>query len=324
MKEINISIDILKFIAVLLVVNSHMDGLYPNPKFATGGAIGDVLFFFCSGYTLSLKTFHSFTSYYKKRINRIYPSIIAWVFLRTLFFDYHGDIIDIILFGGGWFISCIMIYYILLFFIQKYCHEHIKIVFLIFCCITLIWYYFFFDHKEIVWMYKATLFKWCHYFLFMLLGAACANKFKEAPPFTNNTLYSDISLLLLSIASFYGILMLGENSPAFAYYQITSLIPLLGITFYTFRISQSTKVAALYQNRILHPVITVIGGLCLEFYLVQGALMKTSINIPFPLNAITAFVSIFLLAYIVRCLSRIIKQTFLDRENYDWKEVFRF
>lgn len=55
MKERNIGIDILKFFAALLITNSHMELLYGKYSIlATGGAIGDVLFFFCSGFTLFL------------------------------------------------------------------------------------------------------------------------------------------------------------------------------------------------------------------------------------------------------------------------------
>ena len=46
MKERIISIDILKFFAALLITNSHMELLYGKYSIlATGGAIGDVLFF---------------------------------------------------------------------------------------------------------------------------------------------------------------------------------------------------------------------------------------------------------------------------------------
>ena len=55
MKQRNISIDILKCFAALIITNSHMDILYPKfGALATGGAIGDALFFFCSGFTLFL------------------------------------------------------------------------------------------------------------------------------------------------------------------------------------------------------------------------------------------------------------------------------
>lgn len=53
MKQRDLSIDILKFLAVIAITNSHMELLYGKySTLATGGAIGDVLFFFASGYTL--------------------------------------------------------------------------------------------------------------------------------------------------------------------------------------------------------------------------------------------------------------------------------
>lgn len=44
---------------------------------ASGGAIGDALFMFCSGFTLFLGTNERFDNYYKKRIRRIVPSMVA-------------------------------------------------------------------------------------------------------------------------------------------------------------------------------------------------------------------------------------------------------
>lgn len=55
MKEKNLGIIVLKFIAALLITYSHMAILFPQYKgLVTGGAIGDGLFFFCSGFTLFL------------------------------------------------------------------------------------------------------------------------------------------------------------------------------------------------------------------------------------------------------------------------------
>lgn len=54
MQPRNVSIDILKCLAAIIITNSHMDILYPCCKaLATGGAIGDALFFFCSGLPFS-------------------------------------------------------------------------------------------------------------------------------------------------------------------------------------------------------------------------------------------------------------------------------
>lgn len=69
MKQRNISIDILKCFAALIITNSHMDILYPKfGALATGGAIGDALFFFCSGFTLFLGRMGRFDNWYKRRL----------------------------------------------------------------------------------------------------------------------------------------------------------------------------------------------------------------------------------------------------------------
>lgn len=87
MKDRDYSIDILKFLAVFLIINSHMDALYVKyGMLATGGAIGDVLFLFASGYTLLLsKRNLSFDNWYKRRISRIYPSVFVCTVMGALF-----------------------------------------------------------------------------------------------------------------------------------------------------------------------------------------------------------------------------------------------
>lgn len=102
MKQRNISIDILKCFAAIVITNSHMDILYPKfGTLATGGAIGDALFFFCSGFTLFLGRMERFDNWYKRRINRIYPTVFAWAIWGSLLFNYHNDINRILLSGGA-------------------------------------------------------------------------------------------------------------------------------------------------------------------------------------------------------------------------------
>lgn len=317
------SIDLLKFAAVLLVINSHLDSFYPDARIATGGAIGDVLFFFCSGFTLSLRQADKFIPYYKRRIFRIYPSIIAWAFLRTSFFHYHGDILDILLFGGGWFVACIMIYYVMLYVILKFLGGHLFQTFAIYAIIVLAWYIFFFDHKESIWMYKGTYFKWCHYFLFMLLGAICAKttKLRDIHLTKISNVKRHSILLLISLIAYYGTLILGERFTPIAYFQVISLIPLLGITFSLYALASSDVAKKIYSNQYLHRPIVIIGGLCLEFYIIQGVILTIVPQYIFPINVLFLFVILCLLAYTVRCLGRFIQQTLQDRIDYDWKAI---
>lgn len=95
---------------------------------------------------------------------------------------------------------------------------------------------------------------------------------------------------------------------------------MVGFAEYFYRLCNCRLSRSLYDNRITGPVIKCIGGLCLEIYLVQFQLFTDKMNSIFPLNLFVMFLIIIAGAYILRCASRIWKQTFSD-SNYDWKEI---
>lgn len=101
-KTRDISIDVVKFLAVLLIINSHADICYVRfPMLATGGAIGDALFLFCSGYTLFWGGRNRFDNWYKKRISRIYPSVFACLAAAMVLGYETFNKLTIIKIGGG-------------------------------------------------------------------------------------------------------------------------------------------------------------------------------------------------------------------------------
>lgn len=318
MKERNIGIDILKFFAALLITNSHMGMLYGKYDIlATGGAIGDVLFFFCSGFTLFLGRMGRFDNWYKRRINRIYPTVFAWAILSAFFFNLHQSMDYTIIHGGGWFVTCIMLYYVVLYFIQRFLLHHLKWVFGIVALICIAWY-FIMDRPDDYNMYGATYFKWGHYFLFMLLGAMMGISQKQ----WKFNFKTDFIKLISSIFVYYAILFAGRIYTLFSELQIISLIPLLFIVYYFYKVCSSDTLKKWYTNKYIGWSIKFIGGLCLEIYLVQGVLFTEKMNHIFPINILIMFIIIFAVAYLLRCGSRIFSQTFKDGE-YDWKAVFK-
>lgn len=318
MRERDISIDILKFFAALLITNSHMELLYGKYSIlATGGAIGDVLFFFCSGFTLFLGRMGRFDNWYKRRIYRIYPTVFAWAILGAFIFNQHYGMDYTIIHGGGWFVTCIMIYYVILYMIKRFMFNQLRLVFIIASIITIIWYLMI-DKPENYNMYGATYFKWCHYFLFMLLGAMMGMSKKEY----KYNFSSDLTKLLSSVIIYYAILFVGRLYPIVSDMQIVSLIPLLYIVYYAYKVCNSVAMKRLYNNKVLGWCIKLIGGLCLEIYLVQSILFTDKMNRIFPLNIIIMFVIIIFVAYILRCMARIFSQTFKDGD-YDWKAIIK-
>lgn len=296
-----------------------MDLLYGEYRMlATGGSIGDALFFFASGFTLFLGKMGRFDNWYKRRINRIYPTVFAWAILTSFILDYQNDIKNTIINGGGWFVTCIMIYYVLLWFVRKFFAERLRLVFVIATIIAIISYSFFSipDGES---MYGATYYKWIHYFLFMLLGSIIGKLPKQEIKFQFG---KDLMKLLFCLIAFYTILMYSMRISQIVQCQIITLFPLLGITYYLYKICNSQLLKKCYDNRYFGCCIRFVSGLCLEIYIVQYALFTDSMNGIFPLNIIVMFVVIFMVAYLLRCASRTFSQTFKDGE-YNWREVFK-
>lgn len=239
----DISIDLLKCLAAFLITNSHMGKLYGDYIYlATGGCIGDALFFFCSGFTLFFKPMNGikeFPNWFKKRIRRIYPSVIAVAFMGCVFFNQHWDVIDLLLLCGYWFLQCIMIYYVAIFFIGSYAKDKIIHISIAIAIGTAIW--FFNVCEEGFWFYGGHYIRWLLYFIFMLFGAklgTLTEKIKYKPFF-------DFIMLLLCIALFYLLYILGLRSKSLMTLQLLSAIPLLGSMYYFYKVG-GAKLATNY------------------------------------------------------------------------------
>ena len=319
MRKRNVSIDILKCFAALLITNSHMGMLYGKYDFlATGGCIGDVLFFFCSGFTLFLKPMEGikqFPNWYKKRINRIYPSIIAVAFLGALFFNVHRDVIDITLANGYWFVACIMLYYVAIFFVGTFFKDNTLIISVLVAVGTAVWFYFACQTPGFS-IYGGHHIRWLLFFVFMLLGAklgTITEQIKSKP-------LSDLIMLILCIVVFYALFIGGTHYRNLVVLQYFSFLPLLGAMYYFYKVGSCKVANRIYNSKVGNLFIRFIGGLCLEIYLVQFFLFTDKMNGIFPLNILIMFLVIFAVAYLTRCLARLISQLFNDAP-FDWRKI---
>ena len=320
MKERDFAIDIVKFLAVLMIINSHADMMYPHMKIlATGGAIGDCLFLFCSGFTLFWGGQKSFDAYYKRRINRIYPSVFAAaIFINCLSRNPSIHYSQLL---GGEFIIAIMIYYVLLYFIRKYAINNLKWILGAVALVSLIVYLLWFPYKYEVsskGIYGiTTLYRWIPYFGAMLLGAIIGLRRKEL----KYNAWWDFVKLVLCVAVFYSIQFAAKMYRPVAPWQVVTLLPLMGITVYFYKWCNAAWMKRIYDSKWGNWMIMVIGGLCLESYLIQGALFTDRMNGIWPLNLLVIVLVILLCSYLVRCMARLFAQTFRT-EDYEWKKVF--
>lgn len=170
----NKAIVMFKFFAALLITYSHMGLLFPRyGGLVTGGAIGDGLFFFCSGFTLFLGRDGGFMNWYKRRMSRIYPSVIMWALLSSMAFGWVWSATDLVTTPKYWFLPCIMVYYAIFYLIRRFLMRYMKWVFYGSFLLIAVLSLFVLDMRHSV-MYAQVSFMRIYYFMFMLLGAMVA------------------------------------------------------------------------------------------------------------------------------------------------------
>ncbi len=313
------SIDIVRFIAALSITWSHMDiALGEYSMFATGGTFGDVLFFFCSGYTLALGKNTNFFNWYKKRINRIYPTIFSWSLLSSILFGDNKNLEYIILHGGGWFVSCIMIHYAIMWIILHFFRDRIYEVMVIVIIISIGWYFIWGQGES---MYGETYFKWIHYFLFMLLGTKIGTS-KQKESFSGVHSLLTCGIIIVCIVAFYLLFSFHRHEGFSNSLQLLSLIPLCLFCYYLYIFCNNKSILKMFTQSKIGYVARFISGLCLEVYLVQRHFITDSLNFIFPANIGIIFIQILGMAYLLQCVSKFWRQTFREAQ-YDWKAIIK-
>ena len=126
----------------------------------------------------------------------------------------------------------------------------------------------------------------------------------------------------LCFIGFYTLPALSKHFIKVAPFQIIMIPLLMGFLFHLYRLLSADVFVQLYQKKIVNWFILVVGGLCLESFLIHMKLFTDRFNSIFPFNLIIIYVAVLVAAYLLRCISRIILQTF-QKEPFDWNAVFK-
>ena len=312
----NKAVILLKFVAALLITYSHMGELFPKyGSLVTGGAIGDGLFFFCSGFTLFIGRKDSFPNWYKRRISRIYPTIVMWALLSTMFFGWEWSMTDIVITPRYWFIPCIMVYYVMFYLIRVYMFKCLEWAFVIVAGIVLISYFFVLDLNSSV-MYADITYMRIYYFCFMLLGAVVAIRKRREVGFMKSLGYVSVGLI-----SYYVCMGLYKVNPFFCRFQLVSLVPLLFMIYWMYCFCEVPVVQKILEKKV-GAMIYFISCLTLEIYMVQYAVFTDKLNGIFPINIILIYVIIIVVAYLLKCASKLFLQVFSD-QPLSWRKLYQ-
>lgn len=295
-------ISVLRFLACLLIVNSHCGDLYPVSLLAVGGGQGNIIFFMISGYCLAnIKT--DFIQWIAKRYKKILPITVLTLLLRILFVDGFTNAAKMPLHAMlkkyidlYWFVFVIMCYYIVFFFIFKnFSKPKIIIVTCLYVMAYILSYFVFLDISRFsVEPEGFAPFKVLFYFGPFVCGGII-RLYRDAYPEKDEA--SEVKKLFLFAAGgvaglliwaveYMNILVYGKG------YRFQFLIHLgifmFGTCLLLFTLTLKEKYFCL--NSKAGRAIELIGDSTLAIYLVQVSFKPILSGISFPFNAVLFWV----------------------------------
>jgi len=289
----------LRFIAICLILNSHMDLYYPIPHIGTGGSIGNALFFMLSAFGLLLsekRAPQTFSVYYTKRIKRIYPAV--WVVLVLLIIPIKlvqnpTELSNILSFASRffyppfWFLKALMLFFLIGFvFIKNFSLK--KIV--TFWAVCLFLYVFIYtNYLDIdAFVVEKLPFRLLFYVMMFVFGiflASINSKIKFAG-------FRDVIILLFTIGVIYSHKFLMARN-LFLDLQALQHLFLFVFVFYALKISRAEMVRVrIMALPVIGTIITFISRITLEIYIVHVTISPIilRLKLPFPLNAVVFLV----------------------------------
>lgn len=299
----------LKFVAILLITNSHFKPVYDDvlSRFAFGGAMGCALFFFCSGYTLASGSFTSFGPWLLKRIFRIYPTL--WI-INLLEAAVTGKAIPwqnylFPLDPHYWFLQAILCFYVVFYVVMKYAKTHIMLVVLSLTFPFFLTYFLSYNNE---WMIDYAVhpyrLHWYYYFAMMLVGAYCR---VSSPPhlLKNRNKMVLLSLAMLFFVSSYGLKFLVEESAWNVSPHLQLLFP---IGVFAFTLTMLELSTSLVYDGVFDKLNRFFAGLTLEIYVIQFMVIDLCAGLSFPLRFFITVLIIVLSAWLLnKTVSLVIK-----------------
>jgi peptidoglycan/LPS O-acetylase OafA/YrhL len=283
---------LLRFIAILLITNSHLDGLYPYAAMSTGGQLGNSLFFMLSGFGLVssyLKKGDSFGSWLTRRLSRIYPPVFVVTFGAALvtgaFLDWNpGDFAQHLIWPTEyWFVAAIVVFYVPFYWFMRMGSGRLFILLIL--ALFIPYFYFYLTMMDLARfsIEGAGYFKWIFYFQVMLLGGYLAYPNQAVKSFFTPTL--NAVLLGFSVAAYLGVKFIVAKGvmTEFQFLVHWLTFPIMVFSLYAM---DTHLVRIRIKKWAIWSFMGLVAGATLEIYLLQKYIYGNPLvaSMSYPLN----------------------------------------
>lgn len=288
-------INYLKLIATLLITNSHFGDIWPVSAMASGGLLGNIIFFAVSGYLLfNIK--ENFPKWFGKRFFRVYPAMAVFTLFAVAIGQYSMNSFEkafrLFVYPTNyvflvWLIVCYCIYYIIMFF-EKKNGKTLETAMSALFVVWLLVYILFCDKSVYRVDNVSEPFILFLYLESMLLGAFF-RKHKE-----RFEIFSFVKLLaaVLCFGVYLASKILVSRLPMLLNFQIVNQFVILITLYFTFALFVSMEQMLQKVPAKLGACVRYISNITLQIYIVQFVIIEHFEELVFPLNL--AVVSVFI------------------------------
>lgn len=289
-KKLMVDTTFLRFIAILLITNSHLDGLYPYAAMSTGGQLGNSFFFMLSGFGLVssyLKKGDSFGSWLTRRLSRIYPSVFLVTLGAALITGAYPNWTSrnfaqhLIWPTEYWFVAAIVVFYVPFYWFMRVGSGRLFILSIL--ALSIPYFYFYLTTLDLARfsIEGGGYFKWIFYFQVMLLGGYLAYPNQAMGSFFTPTF--NAVLLGSLLAAYLGVKFLVAKGvmTEFQFLVHWLTFPIMVFSLYAMN---SHVVKIRIKKWAIWPFMGWVAGATLEIYLLQkyiyGSPLVASMSYP--------------------------------------------
>lgn len=306
-------ITIIKLLATFFITWFHFKDVVPEQfaPFFIGGAIGNSMFFYASGYLLSFKKDRYYGQWLVNKYLRIMPSI--WVFTVGCFFVTNSSGMNFqwtMLFYPTkfWFVNCILCYFLIVYLVRRWLTKNgLVILGTIVFCFYVVNYVLYVDHTKVV-MDEGGYKCWFFFFFFFLWGYydkshknVCSGKI------------GSVIWFVFAIGIFFLYKKVGCRNQTLVYLQFIFIPLCLYVVVYFSRYVANYIVSKDLPENVKR-LFSFVSDLTLDIYIVQIAIINSlGANLPFPISIVILSVTIFIVAFFNNYLAKLLRKGIVRR-----------
>ena len=308
-KRIVFSVTLLRALAACIITNAHYVGVYPHDIIASGGLLGDVIFFGVSGFCLS-RIRKSFFPWYGKRLYRCYlPTLlITAIYLAVGFYSLseHGAVWWFVFPTAYHFVASIVLLYIPYYFVMviRPLREHLPAVMAVIGAAAGVVYLFFYDKSYYHIDNVREPFVEFLFFESMLIGAYFSQNRER---FLNKNKFSVCFSAIVLFVLYFITKTFFSRYERYAALQLINQLVLIGLLYASFRCALGFDVKTERMPAPVKKTVSFLAEITLEIYVVQYAIIPTLAHVAeFPINWLIITAAILASAFSLHMLCRMI------------------